>query len=73
VREIVIVIAPPGAPASDAADLDALLRQALGRVSVKEAVGEIAAVTGRPRREVYQRALALMGRQIDGEGASATR
>ena len=33
--------------------------QALGRVSVKEAVAEIAAVTGRPRREVYQRALAL--------------
>ena len=57
--EIVIVIAPPGAPATDAADLDALLRQALGRVSVKEAVAEIAAVTGRPRREVYQRALAL--------------
>jgi 16S rRNA (cytidine1402-2'-O)-methyltransferase len=57
--EIVIVIAPPGAPASDAADLDALLQQALARVSVKEAVAEIAAVTGRPRREVYQRALAL--------------
>jgi 16S rRNA (cytidine1402-2'-O)-methyltransferase len=57
--EIVIVIAPPSAPAPDAADLDTLLRQALGRVSVKEAVGEIAAVTGRPRREVYQRALAL--------------
>jgi len=47
------------ARASDAADLDTLLRQALGRVSVKEAVAEIAAVTGRPRREVYQRALAL--------------
>jgi len=60
--EIVIVIAPPGAPASDAADLDALLRQALGRVSVKDAVAEIAAVTGRPRREVYQRALALAHR-----------
>src|SRR5260370_30323457 len=57
--EIVIVIAPPAALASDAADLDAWLRQALGRVSVKEAVGEIAAITGRPRREVYQRALAL--------------
>jgi 16S rRNA (cytidine1402-2'-O)-methyltransferase len=57
--EIVIVIAPPSATAPDAADLDTLLRQALGRVSVKEAVGEIAAVTGRPRREVYQRALAL--------------
>jgi 16S rRNA (cytidine1402-2'-O)-methyltransferase len=57
--EIAIVIASPDAPASDAADLDTLLRQALGRLSVKEAVGEIAAVTGRPRREVYQRALAL--------------
>jgi len=57
--EIVIVVAPPAAPAGEAADLDALLRQALGRTSVKEAVGEIAAVTGRPRREVYQRALAL--------------
>jgi 16S rRNA (cytidine1402-2'-O)-methyltransferase len=57
--EIVIVIAPPGTPASDAADLDTLLRQALGRVSVKEAVAEIATVTGRPRREVYQRALTL--------------
>src|ERR1700722_6151856 len=32
--EIVIVIAPPGAPAADAADLDALLRQALGGGSV---------------------------------------
>jgi 16S rRNA (cytidine1402-2'-O)-methyltransferase len=57
--EIVIVIAPPAAPALDAVDLDTLLRQALTRLSVKEAVAEIAAVTGRPRREVYQRALEL--------------
>ncbi len=58
--EIVIVIAPPAPHAeASAGDLDALLRQALARLSVKEAVGEIAAVTGRPRREVYQRALAL--------------
>jgi 16S rRNA (cytidine1402-2'-O)-methyltransferase len=64
--EIVIVIAPPSAPAPDAADLDTLLRQALGRVSLKEAVGEIAAVTGRPRREVYQRALALAQGLEDG-------
>jgi 16S rRNA (cytidine1402-2'-O)-methyltransferase len=66
--EIVIVIAPSAAPAPDAADLDALLRQALVRVSVKEAVGEIAAVTGRPRREVYQRALSLaqeLGHELD--------
>ena len=65
--EIVIVIAPPPAPASDAADLDTLLRQALARVSVKEAVGEIAAVTGRPRREVYQRALALNQERDHGQ------
>jgi 16S rRNA (cytidine1402-2'-O)-methyltransferase len=36
-----------------------LLRQALTRVSVKDAVGEVALATGRPRREVYQRALVL--------------
>ena len=66
--EIVIVIAPPAAPETPAADLDTLLRQALGRVSVKEAVGEIAAVTGRPRREVYQRALAL--RPMSGDHGS---
>jgi 16S rRNA (cytidine1402-2'-O)-methyltransferase len=58
--EIVLVIAPPAAETTDAADLDALLRNALARVSVKEAVAEVAAVTGRPRREVYQRALELL-------------
>jgi 16S rRNA (cytidine1402-2'-O)-methyltransferase len=57
--EIVIVIAPAAETAAEPADVDALLRAALARVSVKEAVGEVAAVTGRPRREVYQRALAL--------------
>ena len=36
-----------------------LLRQALRRVSVKDSVGEVALATGRPRREVYQRALIL--------------
>jgi len=59
--EIAIVIAPPDpqAGALDAVSLDALLRDALARRSVKEAVAEIAAVTGEPRRAVYQRALAL--------------
>ena len=36
-----------------------MLRDALARRRVKEAVAEIAAATGHPRREVYQRALAL--------------
>jgi len=57
--EIVIVIAPPAEEEMSAGDLDALLRQALARVSVKDAVGEVALATGRPRREVYQRALEL--------------
>jgi 16S rRNA (cytidine1402-2'-O)-methyltransferase len=57
--EIVIVVAPPQAPQTEAADLDDLLQQALVRLSVKEAVAEVASVTGRPRREVYQRALEL--------------
>ncbi len=57
--EIVIVIAPPPDEATADADVDDLLRQALGRVSVKDAVGEVALATGRARREVYQRALEL--------------
>jgi 16S rRNA (cytidine1402-2'-O)-methyltransferase len=36
-----------------------LLRQALLRVSLKDAVGEVAEATGLPRRELYQRALVL--------------
>lgn len=57
--EIVLVVAPPAAQSAEVADLDALLRSALARLSVKEAVAEVATVTGRPRREVYQRALTL--------------
>lgn len=57
--EIVIVIAPPAEETLSAGDLDELLRRALARVSVKDAVGEVALATGRSRREVYQRALEL--------------
>jgi len=56
--EFVIVVAPPHDDEKPE-DVDGLLRQALTRVSVKEAVGEVAAATGRPRREIYQRALEL--------------
>jgi 16S rRNA (cytidine1402-2'-O)-methyltransferase len=56
--EIVIVVAPPAAEAGPV-DVDALLRRALSRVSLKDAVGEVALASGRPRREVYQRALEL--------------
>jgi 16S rRNA (cytidine1402-2'-O)-methyltransferase len=57
--EIVVVIAPPREEQSSAADVDELLRAALARASVKDAVSEVALATGQPRREVYQRALAL--------------
>jgi 16S rRNA (cytidine1402-2'-O)-methyltransferase len=58
--EIVLVIAPPAAaPPADIADADPLLRAALMRTSLKDAVSEVAQATGLPRREVYRRALAL--------------
>ncbi|MBS0245947.1 MAG: 16S rRNA (cytidine(1402)-2'-O)-methyltransferase [Proteobacteria bacterium] len=57
--EIVIVIAPPTEQKTADADIDAMLRDALARLSVKDAVGEVASATGRARRDVYQRALEL--------------
>ncbi len=68
--EIVLVIAPPqGTQPADAAEAEAMLRQALRRVSLKDAVGEVADATGLPRREVYQRALALT-KGDDSDGAA---
>ena len=64
--EFVIVVAPPLDRVETADNVDDLLRQALTRVSVKDAVGEVALATGRPRREVYQRALVLTRNTADG-------
>jgi 16S rRNA (cytidine1402-2'-O)-methyltransferase len=59
--EIVVVIAPPAAaPPADISDADPLLRAALPRASLKDAVSEVAQATGLPRREIYRRALALV-------------
>ncbi|MCP4327499.1 MAG: 16S rRNA (cytidine(1402)-2'-O)-methyltransferase [Alphaproteobacteria bacterium] len=57
--EITIVVAPPGAADDEAIDLDSELRRALGLMSLRDAVAEVAAITGLPRRQVYSRALAL--------------
>jgi 16S rRNA (cytidine1402-2'-O)-methyltransferase len=58
--EIVVVIAPPQTPAEmGAAESEGLLRDALARLSLKDAVAEVAQLTGRRRREIYQSALAL--------------
>jgi 16S rRNA (cytidine1402-2'-O)-methyltransferase len=65
--EIVVVVAPPAAETTlDEDEVDAMLRRALDRVSVKDAVSEVAGITGRPRREIYRRALALSGEAGDG-------
>lgn len=58
--EIVVVVGPPLAQdAPSEADLDALLRTALKRESLRDAVAAVAEATGEPRRAVYARALAL--------------
>ncbi len=65
--EIVLLIAPPeaGAEVLDEADLDARIEEALALHSVKDAASVVAAATGRPRRQVYARALQLSaGRDI---------
>jgi 16S rRNA (cytidine1402-2'-O)-methyltransferase len=58
--EIVVVVAPPEEAETQNADVDDMLRRALARVSLKDAVGEVALASGWPRREVYRRALELI-------------
>lgn len=58
--EFVLVIGPPAADAGMSEDaLDELLRTSLTRGSVKDAVSHAVEVSGRPRREIYARALEL--------------
>ena len=63
--EIVLVIGHPVVVAPTQVDLDAALADALGRLHVKAAAAEVAEALGLPRRDVYQRALALK-REDDG-------
>jgi 16S rRNA (cytidine1402-2'-O)-methyltransferase len=59
--EFVLVIGPPAAGAQIMAEdaLDDLLRSSLQRDSVKDAVAHAVELSGRPRREIYARALEL--------------
>ncbi|MEM9432556.1 MAG: 16S rRNA (cytidine(1402)-2'-O)-methyltransferase [Pseudomonadota bacterium] len=57
--EVVVLVARGEKVPIAQADLDALLRQALGAASLKSAVAEVVEATGLPRRDVYQRALSL--------------
>lgn len=64
--EIVIIVGPPGERLASVEDVVALLAELLETHSVKSAVAEAAALTGLPRRDLYQRALALKGGSDDG-------
>ncbi|WP_127088187.1 16S rRNA (cytidine(1402)-2'-O)-methyltransferase [Aquabacter cavernae] len=57
--EIVLVIGPPQEAAAQDGDVDAALTRALADHSLKDAVAAVAGATGRPKRDVYARALAL--------------
>ena len=58
--EIVVVVGPPLAKdmPSDA-DVEALLQDALGRASLRDAVDMVSTMTGMPRRDIYARAVKL--------------
>src|ERR1700744_136692 len=71
--EFVLVIGPlaEGAQAMTAEETDDLLRDRLTRDSVKDAVAHAVEVTGRPRRELYARALELakeIAKEADDDG-----
>jgi 16S rRNA (cytidine1402-2'-O)-methyltransferase len=68
--EFVLVIGPPAAGSKVMAEgeLDDVLRDSLKRDSVKDAVAHAVEVSGRPRREVYARALELAKENRGGHG-----
>lgn len=60
--EIVVVVAPPGeAPPASAEDADAALAEALTRLPVSKAAGEVAKRFGLDRKALYARAMELKG------------
>jgi 16S rRNA (cytidine1402-2'-O)-methyltransferase len=60
--EIVVIVAPPGeAPPPAEDDVDALLADAIARLSTGQAASEVAKATGLPRRDLYARAMAMKG------------
>jgi 16S rRNA (cytidine1402-2'-O)-methyltransferase len=63
--EIVIVIGPPTQAQPQPEVIDRMLRDALDRTSVKDAVAEVARLSGMPRRDVYRRALVLAKERRD--------
>jgi 16S rRNA (cytidine1402-2'-O)-methyltransferase len=65
--EIVVLVAPPTEAEQQLTDaeLDAKIEEALAAHSLKDAASVVSASTGRPRREVYARALQLSAGRED--------
>ena len=59
--EIVLLVGPPTEQAHDAADADALLREALVTEKPSQAAARVARATGLDRKALYARALELRG------------
>ena len=60
--EIVVIVGPPGeAPPASEEDADAALREALTRLPVSKAAGEVAKKLGLDRRALYARAMEWKG------------
>jgi 16S rRNA (cytidine1402-2'-O)-methyltransferase len=57
--EIVILVGKNEGTEPDASDIDALLSERLKHLSVRDAVAEVAEMTGIPKKEAYARALKL--------------
>jgi 16S rRNA (cytidine1402-2'-O)-methyltransferase len=68
--EVTLTIAPPAEDeGASAADLDAALAAAMARGPLRQAVDDVAAELGLPRKQVYGRALQLRDGARDGDGA----
>jgi 16S rRNA (cytidine1402-2'-O)-methyltransferase len=61
--ELVVLVGPPDESAvqSDPVKVEAMLGAALARLSTKDAAREVAQVTGLPRQQLYEQALAIKG------------
>ena len=62
---VVVIGPPPDRPDMAGDEVDALLRTALKRASLRDAVREVTGVSGLPRQTVYQRALTLSDSEND--------
>lgn len=56
--EVVIVVDAPGKESGEV-DIDSMLRDALGEMSLRDAAATVSEASGQPRRKVYARALEL--------------